>query len=175
MKKLKAIIPFACFALVIGCSRPAPSSLSPTIIEHDYRAQIDRADFYAQNFTKFVKGSLEFPPKGSEPLDRSLFQIPEMLDFSLMDETAKTGIHAEVWARDSLVTSHYWFPNQSPTAAATLVTGTGKTKSGREVNIAIYRATMIEKDTGKQLRCELVFDLDALKKRQKPEMATPTS
>lgn len=166
MKKLEAIISFACFALAIGCTRSATSSLSPTDIEHDYRSQIDRANFYAQNFTKFLKGPLEFPPKGSEPLDRSLFQIPEILDFSLLDESAKIAIHAEVWTRDSLVTSQFWSPNDSPTAAATLVTGTGTTKSGREVNIAIYRATMIENDTGKQLRCELAFDLDALKNRQ---------
>jgi hypothetical protein len=166
MKKLVAIISFTCFALVIGCNRSAPSSLSPTTIEHDYQTQIDRANFYAQNFTKFLKGPLEFPPKGSEPLDRSLFQIPEILDFSLLDEAAKTGIHAEAWTHDSLVKSQFWFTNDSPSAAASLVTGTGTTKSGREVNIAIYRATMIEKDTGKQLRCEFAFDLDALKNRQ---------
>lgn len=168
MKTLEAIISFACFALVMGCTRPAPGNLSPTTIEHDYRSQIGRANYYAQNFTKFLNGPLEFPPKGSEPLDRSLFQIPEILNFSLLHESAKTGIHAEVWTRDPLVKSRFWFPNDSPTAAATLVTGTGTTKSGREVNIAIYRATMMEKDTGKQLRCELVFDLDALKNRRKP-------
>jgi len=155
------------FALGFWISRQNSSKVSPVDIERDYRAQLDRVDFHVQNYTKYQ--NVEFPPKDADIVDRALFQIPEILDFQLMEEEARVGVHAEVWGRDPLVKSRFWFENSKAPAtdAATVKTGSGRTRSGKEVRIAIYQLVLVEQATKKRLRCKLTFDLDALEAARK--------
>ena len=154
------------FALGFWISRQNSSKVSPVDIERDYRAQLDRVDFHVQNYTKYQ--NVEFPPKDADIVDRALFQIPEILDFQLMEEEARVGVHAEVWGRDPLVKSRFWFENSKAPAtdAATVKTGSGRTRSGREVRIAIYEVVLVEQATKKRLRCKLTFDLDAMEAKR---------
>lgn len=141
------------------------SNLTTAEIELRYSAQLSRLDYYAQNFTHFTEGrGIEFPPDGAEEIDESLFQIPEILDVSLVHEPAKSGIATKAWSNDPLKSSSYWFTNPSESARPSVKFGAGNTKSGRSTDIAVYRGELTERKTGKVLTCEIVFDASRIPK-----------
>lgn len=162
------IVALAGIFLLSGCSRSVPGYATRDSLERKFSAQFSRIDYYAQHFSQFLGlgGALAFPPEGSEAVDRSLFQIPEILDFSLCEVSSNTGLQAQAWTRDPLVHQRFLFTRNLETTEAKVKLGKGTTRSGREVNIAIYESTIIEKDTGKSLRCTVAFDLDELKPKQ---------
>jgi hypothetical protein len=146
------------------------SNLTPAEIELRYSDQLSRLDYYAKNFTHFTEGrGVEFPPEGAEEIDASLFQIPEILDVSLVHESTNSGIATKGWSNDPLASSSYWFTNANESPPPSLRFGDGKTKNGRSTDIAVYRGALTEKKTGKVLTCRIVFDASRIPKLAEQE------
>jgi hypothetical protein len=107
--------------------------------------------------------AVPFPPEGTDEIDRPLFQIPSILNVEILDESTHIAMHPEAWARDPLNRESFWFtPAESDSPKVKI--GKGTTKSGKEIEIAVYEEVVVEAATGKKVRITFDFDLNELKK-----------
>lgn len=159
-RNLAGIIALAC--VPCNCSRSAPPYASPTTIKSQFPDQFTRIDYYAQNFTKLTN-AVPFPPIGADDVDKRLFQIPAILNVSVLNESISMGIGRDSWSRESLNRKSFWLPPGEDKLPRVAI-GKASTAAGKEIEIAEYSDVVIEPKTGNRIRITIDFDLAELKK-----------